>query len=62
MDKLDGFLSRKAQFTWPRALVFRLASDELVIRRPGVEDLGIGDNFSAAHHALIALIRAEKNC
>lgn len=55
MDRIDGYLSRRAQLDWPLALVICLADGSWVLRRPGEPDLGLGDNFSAAQMALNAL-------
>jgi hypothetical protein len=59
MDRVDGYLSRRAQQHWPGALVLELAEHRWVLRRPGQEDLGLGDNFNSAHHALVCVLRAE---
>lgn len=58
-DRLDGFLSGKAQAVWPAALVFQLEHGTFQLRRKGEPDLDLGETFKDARMALYALIRAH---
>jgi hypothetical protein len=64
MEHVEGYLSGKAQFHWPGALVVRLDSHQgelWILRRPGLADVGLGDCFAHARMALDALRRAHKS-
>ena len=66
MARIEGYLSRLAQGEWPSALVIERGGrtaqepDEWILERPGMEDLGLGDNFHAAKQAVHALLAAER--
>ena len=60
MDRVDGYLSNRAQRIWPAALVFELTGGAWVLRRPDQQDLGLGDSYSAAKQAIDAMLRAER--
>lgn len=61
MDRLDGFLSGKAQAVWPSALVYQTEAGRYELRNAGPRrpDVDLGDTFKAARMALYALIRAH---
>lgn len=58
-DRVDGYLSRRAQAAWPTAIVLSTA-DGWILRRAGAPDLGLGDHFAAANQAIHALLAAER--
>lgn len=62
-DRIDGYLSTKAQQVDPSAVVIR-TEDAWVLRRPGQPDLGLGArqdaSFGEAQQALSAWIRAQR--
>lgn len=60
MDRIDGYLSNKAQSVWPDSLVLCVDDRHWIIRRPGVPDVGLGDNFQAASQAAGAMLRAQR--
>lgn len=62
MDRVDGFLSQKAQHALPDAMVFCQAEgspgETWVLRRPGEEDVGLGINFGEAKASVLAMVAA----
>jgi hypothetical protein len=60
MKRVDGYLSQRAQLQWPGSLVYEDDQGSWVLERPGMEALGLGDTFSRAHQAMLAILRAEK--
>lgn len=59
MEKVDGYLSRTIQRAWPDALVYETADRRWIARRPGLEDVGLGDSFHEAKQAVHAMVAAE---
>lgn len=57
IENVNGFLSGKAGFVWPGALVIE-GPDRWLLRRPNVPDIGLGSDFKHARMALYAMIRA----
>jgi hypothetical protein len=73
MRRVNGYLSRKAQGTWPGSLVYTTEAGadesegpeterkrEWILERPGLELLGLGESFQRAQDALTALLTAER--
>lgn len=64
-ERLDGFLSRKAQNVQQTALVYCIhhedGTEEWVLRRPGEPDLGLGDNFGLAQLSVTSWVRAWRS-
>ena len=60
MERLDGFLSSKAQAEWPAALVYQTEAGSFELRRTGLEPLSLGSTFKDARMALYAAIRAAR--
>jgi hypothetical protein len=64
-ERLDGFLSRKSQNISQTALVYCLehedGTQEWVLRRPGLPDLGLGDNFGLAQMSVTSWVRAQRS-
>jgi len=60
MDRLDGYLSRKAQLVDQTALIYELENGNWILRVAERQDLKIGDNFNTAKQAIDALIRAKR--
>lgn len=60
MERIDGFLSGKAQAVWPAALVYQREDGAFELRgRAGLPDLELGPTFRDARGALYALVRAH---
>lgn len=68
MREVDGYLSRKAQTTWPGALVSKIETgngEAWELERPATTDraaleaVRLGTTFGAARQAIDALIAAE---
>jgi hypothetical protein len=61
-DNVNGFLSGKAAALWPGAVVvWRVGPPELwILRRPGREDVGLGDTYRHACAAFYAIRGNEK--
>jgi len=60
MRRVEGYLSKFAQASWPDALVFSEDGAAYVLERAGAETLQLGDNFRDAKRALDALRQAER--
>jgi hypothetical protein len=60
MRRVDGYLSQRAQRQWPGAIVYEDDNGTWILERPGVETVSLGDVFSRAHQAMLAILRAEK--
>jgi len=58
-DRVDGYLSRKAQAFRAGALVYELPDGQWILRGGG-PDIGLGGSFHDAHQAIIAMQKAEK--
>lgn len=59
MRRVDGYLSRRAQLTWPGAIVYEEVTGAWTLERPSTEPLGLGRDFADARRALAALAAAE---
>lgn len=62
-DRIDGYLSRRAQGLDPRALVVCRDdgnAETWLLQRPGEPDVGLGSSQSDAHNAVHAWLRAER--
>ncbi len=66
MEHLDGYLTFKIRRVYPDAQVFKIVtggnppSEVWVIRRSGVEDVGLGPFFKAAKASINALLMAYR--
>jgi len=58
-ERLDGFLSGKAQAVWGTALVYQTEAGAFELRRRGEPVLDLGDTFKDARLSLYAMIRAH---
>ena len=65
MDRIDGYLSTKAQGIHPDALVTERTQDNGVVvwllSRPGQPDVSLGRDFRDAKQALWAMRAADKS-
>lgn len=63
-DRIDGYLSRRAQGLDAGALVVCRRADDgseaWLLQRPGHPDLGLGDSQHDASQAIHAWLRAER--
>lgn len=62
-DRIEGFLSRKAQDVWPTALVVRQAHEQLetyLLKVAQQPDIILGLNWHEAKQGLLALLHAER--
>lgn len=60
-ERIDGFLSQKAQKLYPSALVWCDADGEMetwLLKRPGQPHIGLGPTFKAAKMALEVLAKS----
>jgi len=63
--RADGYLSRKAQAAWPKALVYCATNsvrENWTLERPELDQpIGLGDSFGAARQAVTALLQADRD-
>ena len=60
--RIEAYLTGKATGVWPDALVVRVEEHDqqqptFLLRRPGKEDVVLGDTFHGARRALYAAVR-----
>ena len=66
MEHLDGYLTFKARRVHPDAQVLKIVTggnppkEVWVIRRPGLEDVGLGPFFKAAKASINAMIVVKR--
>ena len=59
-DRIDGYLSKIAQTRDREALVLCLSTGEWILRRPELDDIGLGMIFRDARTAVLAWVHAQK--